>query len=296
MRNLITDIDGIKVGNVSDMDLKSGTTALLCDWPMVASCAVLGGAPGTRDVALLEPEQSVEEVDALVLSGGSAYGLDAAGGVQGFLREQGRGFPIGPVTIPIVPGAILFDLINGGNKDWQRQSPYWDLGWRAAEQAGSTFELGSHGAGTGTLIADLKGGLGSASCETKEGFRIGALVAVNALGRATMGNSPHFWAAPFERNGEFGNLGLPGALPEEIATPITKLDSTRKGFGDSGSNTTIGIIATDAALTKAQAKRLAVMAHDGFARALWPSHSPMDGDLIFAISSGVKPLSGAMRP
>ena len=297
MKNLITDIDGILVGNATDQTLKSGTTALICDKPMVASCMVLGGAPGTRDTDLLAPDETVQTVDALVLSGGSAFGLDAAGGVQGWLRKQGRGFAVGPVQVPIVPGAILFDLINGGDKGWDRQSPYWDLGWQAAEAASTSFALGSHGAGTGALVAGLKGGLGSASMRMDNGITIGALVAVNAIGRATMGDSAHFWAAPFEQNGEFGGLGLPAERPQGLDQPFTKLDAIRTpsttatdGVGTAGGNTTIGIIATDAALSKAEAKRLAVMAHDGFARALWPVHTPMDGDLIFSLSSGTKPL------
>ncbi|MCV6574878.1 MAG: P1 family peptidase [Cohaesibacter sp.] len=288
MKNLITDIEGLRVGNASCERLKSGTTVLLCDRPMTASCSVMGGAPGTRDTELLNPDQTVETIDALVLSGGSAFGLDAAGGTQGWLRQQGRGFAIGPVHVPIVPAAIIFDLINGGDKNWSQQSPYWDLGWQAAEKASQTFQIGSHGAGTGALTAGLKGGLGSASFLTPDGITIGALVVVNALGQATMGESKHFWAAPFEQNSEFGGLGLPPTLPSEIHTPKTKMDAMQEA--GNRANTTIGIIATDAKLTKAQAKRLSIMAHDGFARALYPSHTPLDGDLIFALSNGQKPL------
>ena len=289
MKNLITDIDGLLVGNASDDKLKSGTTTLVCDRPMVASYAVLGGAPGTRDTDLLHPDQTVESIDAITLSGGSAFGLDAAGGVQGWLKQQGRGFAVGPVSVPIVPAAILFDLANGGDKNWGKQSPYWELGWRSAEAAGDRFALGSHGAGAGALIAGLKGGLGSASMRTADGIIIGALVAVNALGQATMGDSPNFWAAPFEHNAEFGGLGLPSSIPANVALPKTKMDAMREQ-SKPNTNTTIGIIATDARLTKAAARRLAIMAHDGFARALWPSHTPMDGDLIFALSSGEKSL------
>ncbi|MCT4656522.1 MAG: P1 family peptidase [Cohaesibacter sp.] len=290
MKNLITDIKGLKVGNASDPKLKSGTTALICDRPMVASCAILGGAPGTRDTELLNPDQTVEAVDGLVLSGGSAFGLDAAGGVQSWLRSKNRGFAIGPVRVPIVPAAIIFDLINGGDKNWQRQSPYWDLGWQAAENAAQNFEIGTAGAGYGALTAGLKGGLGSASFKTPDGITIGALVAVNALGQATMGNSPHFWASPFEQKDEFGGLGLPSQIPDGTDIPATKMSAMREGGAGQNANTTIGIIATDAALTKAQAKRLAIMAHDGFTRALWPSHTPFDGDLIFALSNGEKEL------
>ena len=236
---------------------------------MIASCMVLGGAPGTRDTDLLAPDQTVQHVDALVLSGGSAFGLDAAGGVQGWLRQQERGFAIGPVRVPIVCSAILFDLINGGDKAWSRQSPYWDLGWQAAEDASTDFSLGSYGAGTGAFTAGLKGGLGSASMQTEDGIKVGALVAVNAVGRATMGDTPHFWAAPFEKDGEFGGRGHPTTMPSDVDVPFTKLDAMRKGMAKGtpaglGGNTTIGIIATDARLTKAEAKRLAIMAHDGF--------------------------------
>ena len=289
MNNLITDIDGLLVGNATDETLKSGTTTLICREAMVASYAVLGGAPGTRDTDLLNPDQTVERIDAITLSGGSAFGLDAAGGTQGWLKKQGRGFAVGPVHVPIVPAAILFDLANGGDKNWGDRSPYWDLGWQSAEQASTHFELGSHGAGAGALIAGLKGGLGSASTRTASGITIGALVAVNALGQATMGESAHFWAAPFEQDGEFGGLGLPSRMPVHVARPFTKMDATKEP-GPANGNTTIGIIATDARLTKAAARRLAIMAHDGFARALWPSHTPMDGDLIFALSTGAKDL------
>nr|WP_321456478.1 P1 family peptidase [uncultured Cohaesibacter sp.] len=293
MKNLITDINGILVGNAADERLKSGTTAVLFEWPMVASYAVLGGAPGTRDTDLLEPHQTVGAIDALVLSGGSAFGLDAAGGVQGWLRGKERGFQIGPVRVPLVPAAILFDLINGGNKDWGKQSPYWEFGWQAAENASRDFEIGSFGAGTGALVSGLKGGLGSASIQLENGVIVAALVAVNALGQTTMGNSKHFWAAPFEENAEFGGLGLPSERPDGVNIPRTKTEAMQSaqisGSADKTTalgNTTIGVVATNAKLTKAEAKRLAIMAHDGFTRALWPSHTPMDGDLIFAVSNG----------
>ena len=281
MRNLITDVPGLSVGSAEDPVLKSGVTVLLPDEPAVASVAIHGGAPGTRDTALLEPDQTVEKVDALVLSGGSAFGLDAGAGVQAGLAAMGRGFQVGPVRVPIVPGAILFDLMNGGDKNWGDYAPYRELGRAALEAAGLDFSLGSHGAGCGATTANLKGGLGSASLHLSGGATVGALVAVNALGRATMGDGPHFWAAPFERGDEFGGLGLPFPLPADTAVPRTKFDALR-----AGANTTIAIVATDAILTKAEAKRLAVMAHDGLARALWPAHTPMDGDLVFALSTG----------
>jgi L-aminopeptidase/D-esterase-like protein len=218
----------------------------------------------------------------VALSGGSAFGLDAASGVQAGLREAGRGFAVGPHRIPIVPAAILFDLMNGGEKDWGRYPPYRELGYAALAAAAEDFETGSTGAGTGALTATFKGGLGSASSVLDSGFTVGALVAVNALGSATVGDSGHFWAAPFEEDGEFGGLGLPAPFPPEARLPRTKMSRSPTGT----ENTTIAVIATDAVLTKAEAKRLAIAAHDGFARALWPAHTPFDGDLVFALATG----------
>ncbi len=277
--NLISDVEGLSVGHAQDAKLASGVTCVLFDRPAVASIAIHGGAPGVRDAALLEADMSVEAINGLVLSGGSAFGLDAMGGVQGFLREQGRGFHIREAIIPIVPGAIIFDLLNGGDKNWARRPPYWGLGYEAAQAARpGAFELGTIGAGYGATTSNLKGGLGSASATTASGHTVAAIVAVNAVGSATMGDSPYFWAAPYEQNGEFGGLGLPSVVPADALTPKIKSADPE--------NTTIAIVATNAALTKGQAKRLAVMAHDGMARALRPSHAPMDGDIVFAAATG----------
>jgi L-aminopeptidase/D-esterase-like protein len=158
---------------------------------------VRGGAPGTRETDLLEPHRTAERIDAVVLSGGSAFGLDAGAGVQAFLRERGRGFAIGDIRVPLVCGAVLFDLLNGGDKNWGRFPPYRDLGYSAAAQAGTTFALGTAGAGFGATTVNLKGGLGSASAVTRDGHTVGALVAVNACGSVNVGDGPHFWAAPF---------------------------------------------------------------------------------------------------
>src|SRR3954449_1162446 len=198
MRNLLTDVAGIQVGNSEDAALASGVTAIVFDNAAVASADVGGGAPGTRDIDLLQPEETIERIDAVVLSGGSVFGLDAPSGVQAWLREQGRGFAIGNVRVPIVPGAIVFDLLNGGNKDWGRFPPYRDLGYAAAEAASETFILGSVGAGIGATTANYKGGLGSASAVTAGGVRVAALAVVNAVGAVTVGDGPWFWAAPFE--------------------------------------------------------------------------------------------------
>ncbi len=278
LQNLLTDVPGLKVGSAHDGALASGVTAVIFDTPAVASIAVLGGAPGLSDTALLEPEMTVERIDALTLSGGSAFGLDACAGVKAALREDGRGFAIGDVRVPIVPGAILFDLANGGDKTWSGPSPYWRLGYEAARAAGAAFALGTLGAGYGATTADLKGGLGSASAATSTGDRIGALVAVNAIGSTIMGNGPHFWAAPYERDDEFGGRGWPKAFDPAMLALRLK--------GSAPQNTTIAIVAVDAVLTKAQAKRLAIMAHDGLGRALRPVHAPLDGDVVFAAGTG----------
>jgi D-aminopeptidase len=283
MRNLLTDVPGLKVGNAHDASLASGTTAIVFEAPAVASVDVRGGGPGSRETELLRPEQTVERVDAIVLSGGSAFGLDAPGGAMGFLREQGRGFAIGSVVVPIVPGAILFDLLNGGNKSWGRHAPYRDLGYAAVAAASEEFTLGTAGAGYGATTVNLKGGLGSASALTRDGAIVGAIVAVNAVGSVTVGNSAHFWAAPFERDGEFGGRGFPAAPPADAEAVRLK--------GGIGQNTTIALVATDVALTKQQAYRLAVTAQDGLSRAIYPVHTPLDGDTVFAASTGKRPLA-----
>jgi L-aminopeptidase/D-esterase-like protein len=280
-RNLLTDVAGLRVGNVADAHVKSGVTAVICDEPATGAVMVLGGAPGTRETDLLEPHNQVQTVNAVVLAGGSAFGLDAASGVQAALRDAGMGFAIGNQLIPIVPAAILFDLLNGGNKDWGRYPPYREWGYEAARRAGVDFSIGTAGAGTGALAAGLKGGLGSASCVLDNGITVAALVAVNPRGSVTVGETRHFWAAPFEIGNEFGGLGLPHPLPADaIDVRIKFRDASLHG------NTTIGVIATDVRLDKAAAKRLAIAAHDGLSRAIWPAHTAGDGDLVFALATG----------
>ncbi len=281
-RNLITDIPGIRVGQAGDAKVGSGVTAVLFDKAVTASVDVRGGGPGTRETALLDPAQTVEGIDAIVLSGGSAFGLDAASGVQAYMREQGRGFRIRDAVVPIIPAAIMFDLLNGGDKNWGRYPPYRELGYEAAKAAAVDFALGSFGAGLGATTANLKGGVGSASAITNDGITVGALVVVNAVGTTVIGDGPHFWAAPFEQNNEFGGRKWPAQ--------ISPADLALRAKGGPGENTTIAVIATDAKLNKAQCNRLAVMAHDGFARAIYPVHTPLDGDVIFAAATGTKPL------
>lgn len=281
MRNLITDVRGVLVGNAHDAGAASGVTVALFERPTIASVAVLGGAPGTRDTALLEPDMTVQHVDAIALSGGSVWGLAAADGVVAELARSGRGFPVGGLHVPIVPTAILFDLLNGGVKDWigsGEEAPYRALARAAAQAAGLEFGLGSAGAGHGATTAALKGGLGSASARAATGHVIGALAAVNAVGSAMIGDGPQFWAAPYEQEAEFGGLGWPQTMPPDALGLRFK--------GGPGQNTTIALVATDAVLTKAQCKRLALAAHDGLARALRPVHAPMDGDVVFAAATG----------
>ncbi len=276
MKNLLTDVPGLKVGNAHDARLASGTTAIVFDAPAAAGVAVPGGSPALRDTGLLRPEMTVARVDAFVLSGGSVFGLDAAGGVIAWLHAHGRGLAVGAARAPIVPGAALFDLDNGGDKEWGRRSPYFDLGWAAAESAAAEFALGSVGAGCGATTCDLKGGLGSASAVTSKGFVVGALVAVNAAGKATRGSSPRFWAAAYERGAEFGGLGE-GALADDAFVFALKSDDRV--------NTTLAVVASDAAFDTAQATRVATMATAGFALALRPAHAPSDGDVVFAAAT-----------
>ena len=281
LRNLITDVAGVRVGHAADPHVASGVTAVVFDAPVVGSVDVRGGGPGTRETALLDPAQTVEGIDAIALSGGSAFGLDAASGVQAWLAEQGRGFVVRSARVPIVPGAILFDLLSGGDKNWGRYPPYRDLGYEAASKASPDFALGSHGAGLGATTVNLKGGVGSASA-VRDGFTVGALAVVNAAGSVTVGHGACFWAAPFERDGEFGGRGFPVTLPAGALEPQTK--------GAPRESTTLAVVATDAALTKAQAKRFAIMAQTGLARAIHPVHTPLDGDIVFAIATGRKAL------
>src|SRR5258707_9251859 len=204
MKNLLPDISGVRVGHADDKALASGATAVIFDHPAVAAIDVRGGGPGTREGALLDLANTVERIDAIALGGGSAFGLEAGGGVQAWLAEQGRGFAVGGAVIPIVPGAIMFDLLNGGDKAWGRFAPYRDLGYTAAAAATADFALGSVGAGLGATTANFKGGLGSASAGIQDGVRGAALAGVNAVGSVTGGGGPLFWAAPFERDGEYG--------------------------------------------------------------------------------------------
>lgn len=284
---MITDIPGLLVGQASDPVLKSGVTVLTADAPFTAGVHIMGGAPGTRETDLLAPDKTVQQVDAIVLSGGSAFGLAAADGVAAAMKADGKGFAVGPHRVPIVPAAILFDLMAGGDHSWS-ENPYPALGAAAYQARNSDVETGTHGAGTGATTAGLKGGIGSASAKLPSGITVGALVAVNALGSVTIPGTRHFWAAPWEQNSEYGGLGPATSYPTDL--PPTKLGPAPR------QSTTIAVVATDARLTQAECQRMAHTAHDGMARAIVPSHMPHDGDCIFAASTGAMALPETEAP
>ena len=277
----------LSIGHAADKTAKTGVTVILPDDRVRASCHVAGGGPGTRETDLLAPENSVEAVDAIVLSGGSVFGLAAADSIARWLLAERRGLDVGGVCVPIVPAAVLFDLANGGDKspildpDSNHASPYAALGRSACEAAKHQTREGSVGAGIGATLADVKGGFGSATSRLGNGAIVSAFVAVNAVGSATFGGTHFLRAAALEQGGEFGGHGLPSVLPEGSDIPVTKLASRL------GGNTTIAVIATDLPLSKAQLKRLAIAAHDGIALAVYPAHLPLDGDTVFSLTTDV---------
>ncbi|MGQ9368119.1 P1 family peptidase [Azospirillum sp. ST 5-10] len=284
-RNLITDVDGIRVGNAEDHRVRSGVTVVLPDRPALAAVDVRGGAPGTRETDALDPTCLVQAVDAVVLSGGSAFGLEAAQGAMRWLAARGRGFAVGSVRVPIVPAAVLFDLLNGGDKGWGDRPPYAALAAAACEGAGPEIGLGNAGAGLGAKAGDLKGGLGSASVVTGEGLQVGALIAANPYGSLVMPGQATMWAWALEREGELGGQPLPtGPAGDDLGLPPPTADAA------AGGNTTIGVVAVNAELTRAEALRVATMAHDGLARAIRPVHTPFDGDTLFVLATATRPL------
>jgi L-aminopeptidase/D-esterase-like protein len=282
-RNSITDVSGILVGQAADPDGFSGTTVVLAETPAVASVDVRGGAPGSRETELLAQGTLVEHVDAVVFSGGSAFGLDAAAGVMEWLAETGRGFRVGAVRVPIVPAAILFDLGFPGRRAWTGEPPYRALGRRAVMAAANDFALGNAGAGLGATAGRLKGGIGSASLALAGGATVGAIVAVNSWGAVVRPDRGRLWAA---------DLALAGEIDPQPASSDAVLDPedfSQCGAAIAGANTTIAAVATDAALDKAGCRRVAIMAQNGLARAIHPTHTPFDGDTVFALSTGVGP-------
>jgi L-aminopeptidase/D-esterase-like protein len=288
-RNLITDVAGILVGQAEDRDGITGTTVVLAERPATASVDVRGGAPGTRETELLAPETLVDRIDAVVLSGGSAFGLDAAAGVMEWLAAAGRGLAVGSIMrspairVPIVPAAILFDLAFPGRRMWSGEPPYRALGRSAVGAAARNFALGNAGAGLGARAGRLKGGIGSASLVLADGAAVGAIVAVNSWGSTVWPDCGRFWAA---------DEGQPGEIDPQPAVPDTPFDpedlSECKAVAPAA-NTTIAVVATDLALDKNGCRRLAIMAQDGLARAIRPIHTPFDGDTVFALSTGSGP-------
>lgn len=290
-RNLITDVSGLVVGHAHDSTVRTGVTVILAEQAAICACDVRGGGPGTRDTDALALENLVEAADAVVFSGGSVHGLAAADGVTAWLAERGRGFRfdhLGPSvpTAPITPAAILFDLANGGDKAWGDQPPYRQLGRAAVAAASEAFELGSVGAGCGAMAGRLKGGVGSASIVTADGFTVGALAAVNSFGSVVAGDGETYWSAPFEIDAEFGGRGCAGLATAADDWGLAKAPATGPR-----ENTTLACIGLDVAISKAEARRIAIMAQDGLARAIRPAHAPFDGDVVFVLATGAKPLS-----
>jgi L-aminopeptidase/D-esterase-like protein len=279
-RNLITDVAGILVGQAEDRAAVTGTTVVLAEAPAIAAVDVRGGAPGSRETELLDQATLVERIDAVVLSGGSGFGLDAGSGVMDVLAAQGRGFAVGKARVPIVPGAILFDLNFPTRQHWTGEPPHRRLGREAIAAAGHDFALGNAGAGLGAKAGRLKGGLGSASLRLGDGITVGAIVAVNCCGSTVRPDCGRLWAA---------ELALAGEIPPQPAIPDAPLDLddfSACGDGLVGANTTIAVVATDAPLDKNACRRFAMMAQDGLTRAIRPAHTPFDGDTVFALSTG----------
>ena len=278
----LTEVAGIKVGHHTLTERPTGCTAILTPQGTTGGVDVRGGAPGTRETDLLSPVNDVQIVNAISLSGGSAYGLDAAQGVMRYLEEHKIGYPVGPMVVPIVPAAILFDLGFGG--DWKIR-PTADCGYQAAAAANEgPVQEGNVGAGAGATVGKMggpnrstKGGLGSAAITMPNGLVVAALVAVNAVGDVIDPTNGQVVAGVRTPDGkalaDARQLLRSGALMQR-ATPRP------------GENTTIGVVATNAKLTKVQAQKIAQMAHDGYARAISPVHTPADGDTIFSLATG----------
>lgn len=264
--NSLGDVPGIRVGHAADKGARTGVTVVLPEEPVLMSVDVRGGGPGTRDTDACSPDNFLEDFHGLVFSGGSVFGLAAADTVTTILSERGTGLPIGPRPVPVVPSAILYDLANGGDKDWGETPPYQDLARQALLNASSVPVSGRVGAGFGAIAGDRPGGLGMASLCLDGGMIVAAMVCVNSFGTA------------------LPTAGGDGVSPGEINLP-------KAGF--EGTNTSIGVIATNMDFTKAQLRRLAIMAQDGLARAIRPIHTPFDGDTIFALSTRDQKLRGA---
>ena len=290
--NLITDVEGLSVGHATDEAAQTGVTVVRLPGGWTAAADVRGGGPGERDISVLGLENLVGRAHAFVLSGGSVFGLAAADGVTAALAHAGEGLAMGAHVVPITPAAILYDLDGGGDRAWGLEPPYRRLGLEATAAAGRRFALGRIGAGRGAKAGSRPGGLGSASVQLDDGLFVGALAAVNPLGSVYMADGVTPWAWPFEMDGEFGGLrparfaADPEPLPE-----FSRLQARLRP----AANTTLGVIAVSTELTGAECKRIAIMAHDGMARAIRPAHTPFDGDIVFVAARGSATL-GSSRP
>lgn len=290
-KNDISDVPGVSVGNAEDFRVKTGVTVVLPTQPAIIAGDVRGGGPGTRETDLLDPSTLVDRADAVVLSGGSSYGLGAADGVAAWLGARKRGFQLaqmpGVPPSPIVPAAILYDLANGGDKNWGDAPPYAALGRKACDNAGAPLSQGRTGAGAGARAGTGPGGLGSVSFALEGGVIVGALMAVNSFGSVKIPGTQTFWAAPFEIGEEFGG-GWPTERPSAADLPLdTKIAAAR-------SNTTIGVVAVNLDLTQAEARRVAIMAQSGLSRAIRPVHGPTDGDVIYVLATGGRRCEGPL--
>lgn len=284
--NTITDVPGVLVGQASDPELLTGVTVVCPREDAVTAVDCRGGGPGTRETDALKPENLVEAIHAVVLSGGSAMGLDAAGGVSACLRRDGRGIPVlEGVVVPVVPAAVLFDLRSGVDASRRQGHLYHDLGVEAYEKAGSEVLQGNHGAGTGARAGELKGGLGTASLEDDAGFVVAAMAATNSFGSVVRPGGGRFWAADWLRpeDGVRQPAGPPGADPMPLDFDF------ERPFREAA-NTTLAVVAVNARLTRSQALRVAIMAQDGLSRAIRPAHTPFDGDTVFALATGEREL------
>jgi len=288
VRNLITDVPGLLVGQATEERAASGVTVVHLGGAWPAAVDVRGGGPGTRETEALAPENLIGRAHAVVLAGGSVFGLAAADGVAAALSARGIGLTLRPGSppIPIVPAAVLHDLGNGGDKLWGLAPPYRALGMQALDHASADFALGSVGAGRGAMAGLIKGGIGSASIDLGGGLIVGALIALNSIGSALMPDGVTYWAWPFELDDEFGGAKPPPG-PVRIVDPAPD-ESRLNALGrlQPGANTTLGVVACSAVLTNVECKRVAMMAQDGIARAVRPAHTPFDGDTLFATASG----------
>ncbi|WP_395644613.1 P1 family peptidase [Terricaulis sp.] len=286
-RNALTDVAGLSVGCAEHAAALTGVTVIVPERRAVCAVDVRGGGPGTRETDALAPETLVDAVDALVLSGGSVYGLAAADGVAALMGAEGRGFGLvdmpGVPRSPVIPAAILYDLANGGDKSWGDAPPYHALGRAAYAARGAEVPLGNAGAGIGARAGALKGGQGSASIVTADGFTVAALACVNAWGSVTMPNQRAFWAHAFEIDGEFGAVAPSGAGFDPEDWGGAKFNPQPRA------NTNLAVVALDADLAPAEAKRVAQMASAGLARAVRPVFAPFDGDVVFALATAAKP-------